>query len=140
MDENASCVAERKTISANSVASVMVREEGRASLHASYELNSCWSKLYRRDRLVAPDGSLMVAFPMGVRFSEDRLFNLNYLKCLGDDKILFMNGKPLYLWNVNGSNTVGTVRISDIDSIFQYANAVANLVKENVISANEADS
>lgn len=140
MDENASSVTERKAISANSVAGVMVREEGRSSLHASYELNSCWSKLYRRNKLVAQNGNLKVAFPRGVRFSEDRLFNLKYLKCLGDDKILFMDGKPLYQWNVDGSNTVGTVRISDIDSIFQYVNAVANLVKENVISADEADS
>ena len=137
---DSSRTAARKAVKACDIADTMVRGENSSLLHASYELNSCWSKLYRRNKLVGSDGHLIVSFPLGVRFSEDRLFNLEYLKNLKNDEVLFMDGFPLYHWNVEGSGTVASVKISDIDSVSQYANAVANLAERNVISTDEADA
>ena len=69
-------------------------------LAGSFEWNACWSRLYR-SRIVARVAALNggEAFPVGLKFSEDRLFNLAYLKAMGDSVVTFCY-KPVYYWDL----------------------------------------
>lgn len=94
-----------------------------------YESNAAWARLYRRDLInAAVDclGGELAPFPLGLRFSEDRLFNLEYLWLLGDGKVGFV---PLcaYHWDIDSSATCGVVRSQDVDSLVRYMSVVEAL-------------
>lgn len=58
----------------------------------SYEFNSSWSRLYRRDEtfiLAAKGPRGFEPFPLGLLFSEDRLFNIAYLAQNRSRKVTF---------------------------------------------------
>lgn len=89
----------------------------------SFEWNSCWARLYRRsvvERVVAANGGN--AFPVGLRFSEDRLFNLAYLKAMGDSGVVF-DYTPVYCWDLGLSSTVARVSAGDPGSLIAFAGA-----------------
>lgn len=104
-----------------------------------YEFNAAWSRLYRRDLIVATInhlGTNLAPFPLGLRFSEDRLFNLEYLWLLGDGKVGFV---PFcaYHWDIDSSATCGVVRPQDVDSLVRYASVVETLRDRGLFDMRE---
>lgn len=89
----------------------------------SFEWNACWSRLYRRDiveKVAAANGG--DAFPVGLKFSEDRLFNLAYLKAMGGSRVMF-DYRPVYYWDLGLSSTVAKVSPDDPKSLIAFAEA-----------------
>lgn len=89
-----------------------------------FEWNACWGRLYRRDLIekvaAANDGN---AFPVGLKFSEDRLFNLAYLKAMGDSEVAF-DYSPIYYWDLGLSSTVAKASPDDSESLIAFSGAV----------------
>lgn len=104
-----------------------------------FEQNACWARLYRRATLLSltehlPDG--WSPLPPGLRFSEDRILNLAYLKWLGEGDVEFC-GFPIYCWDLSESNTVGRVGAEDARSIGTYRECLRQLLEKKLLS--EAD-
>lgn len=92
-------------------------------LASSFEWNACWSRLYRRrivEMVAASNGGN--AFPVGLKFSEDRLFNLAYLKAIGDSRVAFCY-KPVYYWDLGLSSTVAMPSPADPKSLVLFTEA-----------------
>lgn len=92
-------------------------------LPGSFEWNACWSRLYRRrivEMVAASNGGN--AFPVGLKFSEDRLFNLAYLKAIGDSRVAFCY-KPVYYWDLGLSSTVAMPSPADPKSLVLFTEA-----------------
>ena len=101
-----------------------------------YEYNAAWSRLYRRDLIVSLSsrfGPDLAPFPVGLRFSEDRIFNLEYLCVMGDKLVGFV---PFcsYYWDLGFSETCGLVRSEDIISLKRYIDVVSALKELHVVS------
>lgn len=104
-----------------------------------YELNASWARLYRSAhirQLVDRLGDDLAPFPIGLRFSEDRLFNLEYLWQLHDGRVGFV---PfcLYYWDLDSSSTCANVRPSDTDSLALFASIVEQLKNASVFSVKD---
>lgn len=105
---------------------VMVDGSFRTAINRAgcFEWNACWGRLYRRDLIekiaVANGGD---AFPVGLKFSEDRLFNLAYLKAMGDSEVAF-NYSPIYYWDLGLSSTVAKASPHDPESLIVFSEAV----------------
>lgn len=97
------------------------------SNHQQYEWNSCCARLYRNNVLQKmaqlSDGA---PFPLGIRFSEDRIFNLTFLDHARFESIHFFDS-AIYFWDLVASSTVSRVRFRDIFSITSFSSAVAQL-------------
>lgn len=109
----------------------------------TYEFNSPWSRLYRREQvlsLVAKEVPGFEPFPVGLRFSEDRLFNIAYLAMDRRQGVMFARCAPLYCWDMQQSGTVGVVRVDDARDLPLFARLVAGLEKSGIISGAEGDS
>lgn len=105
-----------------------------------YEFNAAWARLYRRDLIAAAVdrlGGEFAPFPLGLRFSEDRLFNLEYLWLLGEGKVGFVPFR-LYHWDIGSSATCGVVRPQDVDSLVRYAAVVEALRDRGVFDERDA--
>lgn len=93
----------------------------------AFEWNSCCSRLYRRRivaRVAASNGG--GAFPVGLKFSEDRLFNLAYLKAMGDSEVVFCH-QPIYYWDLGLSSTVAKVSPDDSKSLISFTKLAGNI-------------
>ena len=89
----------------------------------SFEWNACWSRLYRSSIVGAvADLNGGEAFPIDLKFSEDRLFNLAYLKEMGDSEVAFCY-EPVYYWDLGLSSTVAQVLPDDSKSLIDFAEA-----------------
>lgn len=111
---------------AETVYEVMVDGSFRTAIDraGSFEWNACWGRLYRRDlieKVAAANGGN--AFPVGLKFSEDRLFNLAYLKAMGDAEVTF-NCAPIYYWDLGLSLTVAKASPDDPESLIAFSKAV----------------
>ncbi len=107
-----------------------------------YESNSTWSRLYRRDQvdlLVSNSGLSLGPFPVGVRFSEDRLFNISYLKFLGHRRVEFVS-HALYFWDLAESATCAQVRGDDADSLPLYFSETWRLMDAGLLTLREAEA
>ena len=105
-----------------------------------YESNSAWSRLYRREqvlRLVAKCEIDFEPFPNGLRFSEDRLFNIAYLKLVGRQRVEFIP-QPLYFWDLAKSNTCAQVRGDDACSLTSFVGRVRELEDVGLLTQQEA--
>lgn len=105
----------------------------------SYEMNSCWARLYRRRRLLELAQSLPEGwgpFPEGVRFSEDRLMNLAYLRSLSGESVGFMP-HAVYCWDLSASGTVGKVSADDALSLLSYKIRLSELLASGLIGEDE---
>lgn len=105
----------------------------------SYEMNSCWARLYRRQRLLELAQSLPKGwgpFPEGLRFSEDRLMNLVYLRSLSSESIEFMP-HAVYYWDLSASGTVGKVSADDVLSLLSYRSRLSELLATGLIGEGE---
>lgn len=90
----------------------------------SFEWNACWGRLYRRsiiDRVVDETGG--EPFPVGLRFSEDRLFNLCCLKVMGAADVRF-DYSPIYYWDLGLSLTVARPAFEDANTLIPYKKAL----------------
>lgn len=121
-------LADMSVVSADSLKRVMVDGgwNGFVKDAERYEFNAAWSRLYRRDLIIAVVnrlGTNLAPFPLGLRFSEDRLFNLEYLWLLEKGKVGFL---PFcaYRWDVDSSATCGIVRPQDVNSLVCYSDVV----------------
>lgn len=106
-----------------------------------YEINSAWSRLYRREtvmRLFSVLGEGRAPFPANLRFSEDKLFNLAFLASLDDEEIV-LSGHPVYYWDLGSSNTCAVVRVDDAEEILPFREAVDLLAKDGFLTAHERD-
>lgn len=104
-----------------------------------YQFNSVWARLYRRDLLLnfsscSPwDGSL---FPTGIKFSEDRLFNIALLSAFPGGTVAFSKN-PTYFWDLDKSATTGVFRNSDIGRLVDYSSSIKALVVSDYLSQSE---
>ena len=108
----------------------------------SYEFNSPWSRLYRHDHvldLVEKEVVGFEPFPLGLRFSEDRLFNIAYLAQNRSQQVTFARCDPLYCWDVEESGTVSIARPDDGADILTYTERVGSLESSELISDTEAE-
>lgn len=104
-----------------------------------YEQNACWARLYRRESLSSLGNGISGGwgpFPEGLRFSEDRLLNLAYLRRLGDDDVEFCPS-PVYLWDLRLSGTVSVVRAEDTMALAEYRKRLGELVEAGVMEPDE---
>ena len=129
-------------VSADSLKRVMVDGgwSGFVKDAEGYEFNAAWSRLYRHDLIseaVNRLGTNFAPFPLGLRFSEDRLFNLEYLWLLENGKVAFL---PFcaYHWDVDRSATCGVVRPQDVDSLVRYAAVVEVMRDRGLFGEREA--
>lgn len=92
-----------------------------------YEWNSCWARLYRNDTLQSvaalTEGE---AFPLGIRFSEDRIFNLEFALNAQRPTICFFSN-VIYYWDLAASSTVSSSSLQDAHSILSFSSAVDGL-------------
>lgn len=95
----------------------------------SYQIDACWARLYRRDSLNQLQSRLPNTwnpFPLGIRFSEDRLFNLAFLWANPRGNVEFLS-TPIYNWDFDESSTAAVIEDSDIENLpdfFARANEV----------------
>ena len=93
-----------------------------------FEWNACWGRIYRNECVARvmrrANGK---AFPEGLKFSEDRLFNLLYLDVASDSAVTF-DYEALYYWDLGLSSTVGSVSVEDAASLYEYREALSNPV------------
>ena len=104
-----------------------------------YEINSAWSRLYRRKtvlRLLSKLGEDQAPFPVDLRFSEDKLFNLALLALLGEEQTI-LSGRPAYYWDLGHSNTCAVIRVEDAEGLLLFKEAVNLLVKNELLSVSE---
>ncbi len=104
-----------------------------------YEFNSVWSRFYKRDVIegvVEKLGDQLAPFPLGLRFSEDRLFNLEYLWQLSRGTVGFF---PIcaYYWDVEKSGTCNRLSSLDVRSLFLFAEAAGKLKDKSVLASSE---
>lgn len=88
-----------------------------------FEWNACWARLYRKniiEEVASANGG--DAFPAGLKFSEDRLFNLAYLKAMGDSGVV-CDYSPIYCWDLGSSSTVAKVSPDDPESLIAFSKA-----------------
>ena len=92
----------------------------------SFGWNACWSRLYRRTCVLKAsalvEGRL---FPEGLKFSEDRLFNLLYLDAIDGGTVL-LDYAPIYYWDLDLSSTVGKLSPDDAAGLVAYKAALDN--------------
>lgn len=92
----------------------------------SFGWNACWSRLYRRTCVLKAsalvEGRL---FPEGLKFSEDRLFNLLYLDAIDGGTVL-LDYAPIYYWDLDLSSTVGKLSPDDVAGLVAYKAALDN--------------
>lgn len=108
---------------------------------SGYELNAAWARLYRREVIAEVAnclGASLAPFPLGLRFSEDRLFNLEYLWMLENEHVGFV---PFYAycWDIGNSSTCSRVRPRDVDSLSLFASVTRELEKRSVFSSRDRD-
>lgn len=92
-----------------------------------FEWNACWSRLYRGcivRAMAGKDGN--GAFPLGVTFSEDRVFNLRYLTNYPDSLATFKYDY-VYYWDLGESRTVSRLSPQDSSGLPSYAVAISAL-------------
>lgn len=106
----------------------------------NYEIDTCWARLYRRSRLMEL-GSLLSddwnPFPVGVRFSEDRLFNIAYLQATGEGTVVF-EATPVYCWDFGESSTAAVIKAEDAKGLTVYHERLAQLVERALLNEEQA--
>ena len=138
-------VAEDRTLPASALRSFMI-DPACAPLSLGipkrlewYETNSAWARLYRRKavlRLSSKLGEGQAPFPVNLRFSEDKLFNLALLDLLGEEQVI-LSGHPAYYWDLGNSDTCAVVRVDDAKGLLPFKDAVNVLVKNDLLSMSE---
>ena len=136
--------AEPIAVCAEDVVAAMIYDErsGFVEDRWKYESNSSWSRLYRHEQvlsLVIEKNQGFDPFPYGIKFSEDRLFNIAFLKALGREFVEFVPD-PLYFWDLAESATCLSVNAGDARTLPNYLEKVAGLGAVGVLSGAEADS
>lgn len=92
-----------------------------------YEWNSCWARLYRNETVQKiMELTSGEPFPLGIRFSEDRIFNLTFVSNMEDPSIRFFSN-ILYYWDLGSSSTVSSIRPQDARTVIPFSSAVARL-------------
>jgi glycosyltransferase involved in cell wall biosynthesis len=129
---------------ASAIAAAMIDDERSAFVEDrwKYESNSSWSRLYRREQVLSLVTKKSVGFrpfPEGIKFSEDRLFNIAFLKALGREYIEFVPD-PLYYWDLAESGTCLHVSADDAKTLSPYLEKVADLCAVGLLSGAEADA
>lgn len=105
-----------------------------------YEVNSACSRLYRRDIVsLVRVGRRGGPFPLGVRMSEDRLFNLAYLRLVGSNSVLFDNN-PAYFWDLNESRTTSRPSAAEVGDWGQFDEIVNEMIDSGQLSPEEGQS
>lgn len=131
-------------VCASDFAAAMIDDERSAFVEDrwKYESNSSCSRLYRREQvlsLVVEKNIGFGPFPEGVKFSEDRLFNIALLKALGREFVEFVPD-PLYFWDLAESGTCMRVNESDARTLPPYLEKVAELGSIGLLGGAEADA
>lgn len=106
-----------------------------------YQFNAVWSRLYRRDLLLefslkSPWNKLL--FPAGIKFSEDRLFNIALLSVFPGGTVS-LSDTPLYCWDLDASGTTGIFRETDVARLVDYSLAINQLITANFLSQSEGN-
>lgn len=108
--------------------------------HASnFEIDTCWARLYRRSMLVGLATSLPPSwgpFPLGVKFSEDRLFNTAYLRAMGRGVVRF-EATPIYCWDFGESSTAAVIHAEDGEGLPTYRERLLELADASFLSQDE---
>lgn len=137
------CSLEPVFVCAEDVAAAMIEDERYSFVmdRWKYESNSSWSRLYRREQVL----SLVIEkefgfkpFPAGVKFSEDRLFNIALLKAMGHKPVEF-DPVPLYFWDLDESSTCAQVSADDARTLFSFLRKVSDIKSAGLLLDLEAD-
>lgn len=141
-----SCAALSFEVSAREIVESMVTAAGfprTVTLTGTFfEVNSSCARLYQRSflqSLVDSGLSGFGPFPRGVRFSEDRLFNIAYLTLPDVSRVLFWPSSPIYCWDLGESSTVGKVNPEDGADIPLFATRSFELVDGGKVTVKTAD-
>lgn len=105
-----------------------------------YQINSACGRLYKRAAIEGMCRSfpeLNGPFCEGLRFSEDRLFNLAFLTWV-KSKIQF-SSTLLYCWDIGLSGTCQVLKLSDVEGICAFAAKVRLFEELGIVSPVEAD-
>lgn len=136
--------AELSVVCAAAFAAAMIGDERSAFVEErwKYESNSSWSRLYRRRRvlsLVTKKNIGFGPFPDGIKFSEDRLFNIAFLKALGREPVEFVP-EALYYWDFGESGTCARVSVDDARTLPAFLGKVAVLRDTGFLGEQEYDA
>ncbi|MBS5462016.1 MAG: glycosyltransferase family 2 protein [Collinsella sp.] len=104
-----------------------------------YESNSSWSRLYRREQvlsLVTEKNIGFGPFPDGIKFSEDRLFNIAFLEALGREPVEFVP-EALYYWDFGESGTCACVSVDDARTLPAFLGKAAVLRDSGFLGERE---
>lgn len=107
-----------------------------------YNHGSAWSRLYDRERVLAlidNTRELFGPFPEGIRFSEDRLFNIAFLKELGDATVE-MHPVELYFWDVGESQTCQVFHDDDPISFERFVAHVLKMRSVKILETPESQA
>lgn len=117
-------------LSANDVLDAMV--DGNVSALTPYaglyEWNSAWSRLYKRDILlgISNESTAEGPFDPSLRFSEDKLLNIEYLSQIKKE-IVYFGSVPLYHWDLGASHTVAVIKGGDVSELGLFCGSVGRL-------------
>lgn len=107
-----------------------------------FEPNSACARLYKRERLLEikrREGMCFLPFPLGLRFSEDMLFNYAYLALEPDEEVVFWPEFPIYWWDLEESSTTNRVKPTDGIDIPAFAQRINEMVDAGHFSREEGD-
>lgn len=127
-------------LSANDVLDAMVDGNvGALTPYAGlYEWNSACSRLYKRDILlgISNESTAEGPFDPSLRFSEDKLLNIEYLSQIKNEKVHF-GSVPLYHWDLGASHTVAVIRGSDVSELGLFCGSVGRLRAAGLLNESQ---
>lgn len=103
----------------------------RYSASNNIEHYSVWGKLYRQKYIRE------IRFNINLRFSEDKLFNLQYLDNLPADEKIIVSSSPVYSWGEKGFGTCDSFKSDDLTNLVHYHRALNRLEQRKSISHRE---
>lgn len=106
-----------------------------------YEWNSACSRLYKRERLLdlCNGATSEGPFDVSLRFSEDKLLNIEYLFQMKDRKVYF-GSVPLYRWDLDASHTVAVIKGSDVSELVSFCGSVGRLRAAGMLGKSQETS
>lgn len=84
------------------------------TLYDKFLLAAVWNKVFRRDILIKH----RIIMPEDLSLGEDLLFNLDYLDCSDDPRIMIIN-EPMYLYTCGTGQSLNTRYRPDLKEIYE---------------------
>lgn len=108
-------------------------------LYRGFEFNACWAHAYRRDLLLDLADYLSEGyepFQEGMRYSEDRLLNIAYLR-KNKNQMIRLVPAQVYVWDMSQSGTCAVVKRDDVLNPIKYDRALRELRCKGLLEEGE---